>query len=287
MAEFPRVPRLDAGLVLGQLAEVTGTVLSWDGACPGGQVGAAYVRWPDGHRSVLTRGPPGGLAAVRLAGELLALARSAGIPAPRYELTAELPGAVAIVQELLPGRPPGRVDRGMVESMVEINRRCYGLLASRDELPAPSLFLRADGPGYCLHEPLARYSPRTGRLLAAIEETGGQLPGQLAGSDLVHFDFHPENVLAGPAGTVTGVVDWDGVARSNAGLDLYTLRFDLARRAPELGRWLGTVIRETMPEDVIQACWAHLSLRLVDWSIRHLTPAHVSTWLTIAEELRP
>lgn len=31
-----------------------------EGHCPGGQVGAAYVRWPDGHRSVLTPGSPTG-----------------------------------------------------------------------------------------------------------------------------------------------------------------------------------------------------------------------------------
>ena len=42
-----------------------------------------------------------------------------------------------------------------------------------------------------------------------------------------------------------------------------------------------------MPEDLALAAWAHLCLRLVDWSIRHLTPAHVTTWLDIAESLRP
>lgn len=171
--------------------------------------------------------------------------------------------------------------------MLEVSQRCHGLLADQAGLPAPSLYLREDGPGFCLHEPLARYSPRTARLLAAIEETGAQLPGRLAGNDLVHFDFHPENVLVDAAGVVTGVVDWDGAGRSNAALDLYTLRFDLARRAPELGRRVAVAGRETRPDDVVAACWAHLSLRLVDWSIRHLTPGHVSTWLAIAEELRP
>ena len=70
MAGFPWVARPDAGLLLSQLA--AGTVLTWDGACPGGQVGAAYVRWPDGHRSVLTCQPPGGMAAVRRTEGLLA-----------------------------------------------------------------------------------------------------------------------------------------------------------------------------------------------------------------------
>ena len=286
MAEFPRVARLDARLLLSQLA-AAGTVLSWDGACPGGQVGAAYVRWPDGHRSVLTCAPPGRLAAVRQVESMLAVARGAGVPAPRYELTADLPSGIAIVQEQLPDSPPAVTSRRTAESMVEISQRCRGLLAGRDDLPPPSLYLREDGPGFCLHEPLARHSPGTAQLLAAIEETGAQVPERLAGDDLVHFDFHPENVLADAAGTVTGVVDWDGAARSNAAFDLYTLRFDLAWRAPELGRRLGAVIAAALPADVVAACWAHLSLRLVDWSIRHLTASHVSTWLGVAEELRP
>ncbi len=34
-------------------------------------------------------------------------------------------------------------------------------------------------------------------------------------------------------------------------------------------------------------CWAHMSLRLVDWSIRELGPEAVTTWLEVAEELMP
>jgi aminoglycoside phosphotransferase (APT) family kinase protein len=278
---------LDTGVVLAQLGTVTGTVLTEDGMCAGGQVGAAYVRWPDGQRSVLTCRPPGDLASVRRAETLLAVARTAGVPVPRYELVAELPAAVAIVQELLPGSLPETVDHHVVESMVEMNQRCRGLLVDREDVPAPSLYLRSDGPGFCLHEPLARYDRRTARLLDVVEEIGATLPEHLAGEDLVHLDYHPGNVLVDATGTVTGIVDWDAASRSNGDLDLYTLRFDLARNAPGLGRWLDTLLRETMSEIVAQACWAHMSLRMVDWSIRHLTPADVTAWLDVAEQLRP
>jgi hypothetical protein len=40
-------------------------------------------------------------------------------------------------------------------------------------------------------------------------------------------------------------------------------------------------------DDVALACWAHMSLRLVDWSIRHLGPADVEAWLDVADSLRP
>lgn len=287
MAEFPRVARLDAGVVLRELAEVAGIELAHDGPCPGGQVGAAYVLWPDGHRSVLTCLPPGGLARARQVAGLLEIGRARGVPAPRYELVAEVPSAVAVVQELLPGRPALVADQPVIGSMIEVNELCRGLLTGASGLVRPSLYLRSDGPGFCLHEPLARYSRRSARLLDAIEEVGARVPEALAGDDLVHLDFHPENVLVDDAGTVTGVIDWDGANRGDGDFDLYTLRFDLALRAPDLGRRLGARLRRAMAEDVAAACWAHMSLRLVDWSIRHLTPADVQAWLDVAEELRP
>lgn len=287
MSGFPRAPQLDTGLVLRELAATTGLALTWDGTCPGGQVGAAYVRWPDGHRSVLTWQPAGNAASTRQACALLEVARSSGVPAPRYELVQELPSAVVVLQELLPGRPPVAVGRRTVESMIAVNRRCRGLLADHHDLPAASLYLLADGPGYCLHEPLARYDRHTARLLAEIHEIGATGPEHLLGDDLVHHDFHPENVLINDAGTVTGVVDWDAIGRGNGDFDLITLRFDLARRAPDLGRWLGEQLTDRVPGEVARVCWAHMSLRLVDWSIRHLTPADVHAWLDVAGTLHP
>lgn len=284
---FPRAGRWHADAILAQLAEATGVKLANNGSCRGGQIGACYVGWPDGHQSVLTCRPAGQLAAARQAGALTAAARTRGIPAPRYELIADLPSGTAIVQELLAGVPPDLVTRRTVESMVEVNQLCRGLLTGRTEFPAPSMYLLADGPGFCLHGPMASYDQRTERLLQAVAEVGAAVPEQLAGDDLVHFDFHPENVLVGPSGAVTGVVDWDGAGRSNGALDLVTLRFDLARRAPGLGRWLGGLLADTVTGPVWMACWAHMSLRLVDWAIRELTASDVSDWLRVAEDLMP
>ncbi len=92
--------------------------------------------------------------------------------------------------------------------------------------------------------------------------------------------------VEGPVPRRPGVVDWDGAGRSHGYFDLYTLRFDLARRTPELGRWLAGRMRGTAPDEVVLACWANLSLRLVDWCIRHYTAPYVTTWLEVAESLR-
>jgi hypothetical protein len=275
--------------VLARLAGQTGLTLADEGRCRAGQagagqIGAAYVRWPDGHMSVLTCGPAG--AQPRQAGELAALGRAAGVPAPRYELVADLGDLTAVVQELLPGLPPAAVTRHTVESMLAVHDRCRGLLAGRPDLEPPSLYLLSDGPGFCLHEAMRTYSRPAARLLAQIHEIGAAVPDRLAGDDLVHFDFHAENVLVDDQGSVTGVVDWDGAARSDGALDLMTLRFDLAYRSPGLGWLVHDRLLAEAPADVRLACWAHMALRLVDWSIREIGDSAVAIWVAVAEQLR-
>ncbi|NBE98297.1 aminoglycoside phosphotransferase [Nonomuraea sp. KC401] len=260
---YSPVPRLDITRYLERLP----VPLTYDGPCHGGEVGAAYVRWPDGHRSVLTRGPD--------VSELPAVARAAGVPAPAYELVHP----PVVVQELLPGGPARVPTAETVRSMIEINRRCRGVLAGRTDLPGLPLYLREDGPGFCLHGPLRAYDGRTRRLLGEVEEIGRAFPDVLQGDDLVHVDFHPENVLVDARGTVTGVIDWDGAARGDGDFDLVTLRFDLAGRAPHL--------LPGVPDTLTPVCWAHMALRLVDWAIRHHSASDVTHWLDLAHRLRP
>jgi hypothetical protein len=270
---YDRVPRLAPTVVAARLAELTGVRLVVDGPCPGGEVGAAYVRWPDGRRGVLTGASP------RVA--LAAVARAAGLPVPRYDLVAEVDGATVAVQERLPGHPPAVVDRALVEAMVVLNGRMAGLLADRPDLPPAELFLTGSGPGFCVHEPLAGYDRRTARLLRWVREVGAAR-SSADGDDLVHLDFHPGNVLV-DAGRITGLVDWDGASRGDRYLDLVTLRFDLALRAPDLTEWFDDLLTDVVPPDRLRAYWAHMSLRLVDWAIRHHTAADVDRWLAVAE----
>ncbi|MGH3656860.1 MAG: phosphotransferase [Micromonosporaceae bacterium] len=269
------VPRLAVDPTLSRLFEVTGVRLVADGAPATGEVGAAYVRWPDGHRSVLTRSPTDPSA-------LIEVARRAGIPAPEYEMVVDLGGAYAVVQELLPGAPPQTVDRGLVEQMLGVNRRLAGLVAARTDLPPVTLHLRTSGPGFCLHQTLAEYSPRTVRLLRRIHRIGA-VRDTADGSDLVHLDYHPQNLLVCD-GQVTGLVDWDGAGRGDGALDLVTLRYDLALRAPDLGPWMDALLTASVAPERLLAYRAHMALRLVDWAIRHHGPDRVELWLDLAEQ---
>jgi aminoglycoside phosphotransferase (APT) family kinase protein len=290
----PPVPRLDAPELLSRLHAATGTNLELIGPLPGGQVGAALVRWPDGHESVLTHwGDPSDEAWARIArtGELLGLARDAGIPAPRYELVTRLADRIAVVQERLPGEPPSRVDLALVENLVAIAGRGARLLRERADVPTAELHLLRSGPGFCLHETLAQYDERTRRLLDLVRRIGAASPHRMAGHDLVHTDFHPGNVLVDRTGAVTGVVDWDGVARGDHRFALVTLRFDLAvpgvdaqdRSARSAAaRWLDNRIDDLLDAATLRAYWAHMGLRMVDWAIRHHDPDDVDRWLTVA-----
>jgi hypothetical protein len=271
---WPRSARLDAPHILERIAEITGVRLVLEGPAPGGEVGAAFVRWPDGRRSVLTEGRS-------RSGPLVDRARQAGVPTARHELAAHVDGARVIVQQRLPGTPPGSVDAHLVRQMLAVNDRLAGLLA---DAPAPrpsELHLTTDGPGFCLHEPLAGHSERTAALLERVHEIGAT-GSSMIGDDLVHMDFHPGNVLVDSGGRLTGLIDWDGATRGDRHLDLVTLRFWLAGREPALTAPLDQRLAGISGRRY-NAYWAHMSLRMVDWSIRHHDSATVDHWLDVAE----
>jgi hypothetical protein len=267
------------------LFEQKGIRLVVEGPCAGGQVGTAYVRWPDGHRSVLKWRPhitldelrPGPLAvADRL--------RTLGYPAPATELTAQTGHAVVMVQELLPGTKIDHLDAHHLDRVIEAHRLQADAPADRDDVPALHLHPHDDGPGYCLREPLRRFSRRTAALEHRIARIGDEHPWHLPGNDAVHGDFHPGTIPAAHGG-ITGVVDWDGAARGDHRFDLAVLRFgvhpDRADR-DVVERLDGPL--DALPEAVLRTAWAHMALRMTDWAIRHFPPGQVDQWLDLAEQ---
>ena len=271
--------KLDARQLLREVNQATGAGLEFLGQAAAGQVGAAFVRWPDGRDGVLTRGF-GSLDDLRRTAEVLEAARRGGLPVPQYQLLADLPDGVGVVQERLPGRPPETVDRTLLESLIKLTERFTGLAP---DLPVPSMYLLDSGPGFCLHESLQRYDDRTRRLLDWIHEVGRDEPSGMIGDDLVHLDFHTGNVLT-DAGGITGIVDWDGIGRGDRLFALVTLRFDAHVRLPDADlTWFDELLETTLEPAVLRLYWAHMSLRLVDWSIRHHTSADTADWLDFAE----
>lgn len=283
--QFARAARLDAARLADRLAADAGVRLEVDGRSSGGQVGAAYVRWPDGHRSVLTYVPATALTRSHETARNLEFVRSAGVPAPRYELVVDLGDEVAIIQELMPGSPPERVDVGLVEQMLALNHRLYGVLAGVTGVAAVPLYLTESGPGFHLHEPLQAHSARSRRLLGWIREVGATVPPVMAGDDLVHVDYHPGNVLVDKNGTISAIVDWDGTARGDARFAIVVMRFTgpPGQLPTDVAARIDHAIDEELTPDELRPFWAALSLRLVDWSIRHFTDPATERWLDLAE----
>jgi Phosphotransferase enzyme family len=284
-ARWPRVRPLNAPAVAGAIRAATGVRLRVDGPCPGGQVGAAYVTWPDGHRSVLTWRPGVDLAGVR-AGPLAVIGalRPAGYPAPAAELAVQAGPDVAVVWELLPGAPVGHVTRGLLDQALRLNDQQAGRLGGRGAIPPFRLYLAGDGPGFCLHGPLRAHGARARALERWITAVGRGHPGWLAGDDAVHGDYQPSNLLA-EGDRLTGVVDWDGAARGDRRLDLVTLRFGLHAYPADPGVTAALDRRlDEVGTGVLAPMWAHMSLRMADWAIRHFPPGETGYWLDLAEQ---
>lgn len=113
---------------------------------------------------------------------------------------------------------------------------------------------------------------------------GEQSPIRLTGNDAVHGDFHPGNVLA-RGGAVTGVVDWDAASRGDRRFDLITLRFGLHAKSTDADVVVAMDrVLDDLPGEILRPRWAHMSLRMVGWAIRHFTPPEIDHWLDLAEE---
>ena len=253
-----------------------GVPLSVEGACPGGQVGAAYVRWPDGRRGVLTWRPGVTLGQVSN-GPLAvpALLRATGYPAPATQLAVQVSDGVAMVQERLPGTVVQQVDTALLDQALALIDRHAGALAGHPEVPALPHYLRDDGPGYCLHGAAGPVQPARGP--AGTPDRGDRRPvpgparrGRRGARGL------PPREFPGQDGHLTGVVDWDGAGRGDRRLDLVTLRFGLRPdNSTAAARARLDTILDQLPGEVLASAWAHMSLRMTDWAIRHFDPADV------------
>jgi hypothetical protein len=244
--------------------------------CSGGEVGAAYVSWPDGHRSVLTSrsagvGSPGVSEALR----------EKGYPAPRLEFSADADGTIAEVWELLPGAPPRVMTPALLDAALALNQSQAG--AAPPGTPPVLLHLLDDGPGFCLHEPPRAHGERTRRLERWVSSVGSRYPDHLVGDDVVHVDFTPQNLLVS-GDRITAVVDWDGAGRGDRRFDLVTLRFGMHALppAPAVTGRLDRLLDE-FPPSVLEPAWAHMSLRMADWIIRHYDDERLAHWLDLAE----
>lgn len=241
--------RTGTGLVITGLADQVGGVSS-----------AAFVAWPDGRQSALTR-PRTPLGLMQLTATVINEVRKQGLPVPEYELVLELgDGYLAVVQERLPGQHVNTLDQTTVAAFIATNERFAGLLRRHPQVPPPPAFPN-HGPGYgAFEETIGGHSLRGRRLLTRLLEVDGGRPARMHGDDLVHTDYSPGNVLFDDAGQVSGVVDWNfGVARGDRHYALIGLQ------------WNSVGVRTIKPEEMTRI---NSALTVLDPNLRRSYEAH-------------
>jgi aminoglycoside phosphotransferase (APT) family kinase protein len=230
--------------------------------------GAAFVRWPDGRAGVLSCSARP-RAELERTGEILDHLRARGIPAPHYELIVELPGTTVIVQERLAGAPtPRHIDYPMMSAILDMADRFSGVLADQPDVPAFELVLHGTRTAS-----LACHDDRTRLLLDWIGSIGARAP-RMTGDDLIHCDYHRDNILFDENGGLTGIVDWHdtrNLRRGDCRYQAVHLAFDFAWALardwnvidPAAMQLLDQAIAAIEPETV-DAYWANDALRMVD-----------------------
>ncbi|WP_370385033.1 phosphotransferase [Catenulispora sp. GAS73] len=254
-------------------------------------MGAVYVRDSQERRFVLTRLLETSTDRVRQIMAVHDVLAKRGYPLARYRKCAELGTSVVVLQECLPGGILQYPNLDIVTRMLALIDAQRGTAAGLPTLTGTALHLDEPGTTFCRHDTLRAHSRRSARLLSWIREVGKDTAPTTIGDDIVHFDFHAGNILVAD-GSISGVVDWGGVCRGSRFFDLVTFRFGVSRSSgipgvaqvgSEVIDHLDAMMTQVMVEDEFRRHWAHMSLRMADWSIRHFTPAVTEEWLTLAE----
>jgi hypothetical protein len=281
---------IDGADLVRRLGEHGGIKLGFVEYCAGAGSGSGACRVADdsGHVFFLSSIPGDEANRAQHARSMTVLERlwSMGHPAPHYEQVVDLGDLLVIIQTEAQGVPTIRVTRSLVDRLLELLSDRASLMGADSNAGPLSLYLVEEGPS---HDSLREYSDRTRQLLDWIEGVGALYGDTLAGPSAVHFDYQPGNVLVHPdrPDEVTAIVDWGGAVASSGGFDLVTLAWNSLGPAWErevgVDEYLWRLVRQ-LPEPVLVASWAHLSLRLVYWAIR-FRPESLGHWLEISERL--
>jgi len=194
----------------------------------------------------------------------------------RYELQARLPGEPVeqiAAAHLAPVRALNEMQRGAAMEH----------LAGHTWLDDMIRTVVEGADGYCEHDAMQRHSDATRAMLdRLVTIAGAARDARVPIRDVVHYDFSPYNILA-EGDRITGVVDWGGVRAGDASFDLVTLAFytyDLGVRDELLA-----MTRGRTPPRAIALYAAHMTLRQVDWSLRHQTETDAEWFMGIGDAL--
>ena len=284
-----KVTVIDAVEATRMLSETTGRNFELVRRLTGGETGAHEVRGPDHERLVLKwELDPSSQASRRVAVGLTdRLHDDAHWPVPRQELF-DIRGCLLITQELLPGEPVETLTHELLDQLFELHHARLGLARPADGSPCAYHLietLAVGGRGYCLHEPLRNHDRRTADLIDRVEKLATAVdPNELSGHDIVHWDWHPGNLLE-VDGQVRAVIDNDFVTTGDAAFDLVTVAITSLQVVCEDGvrDRIDSAAFSGLSPQRRQAYEAHLLLRLIDWAIRAQRSEDIEFWVHEAQ----
>ncbi len=209
--------------------------------------------------------------------------RDLGYPAARIYAAGRIPGLVFWVQERLPGTaldpgPGTAAVARLLPELIGLNDAQAGLGTGTDGWPGlVTRTLITGGDGYCVHSTLAARAD-TRELLAAVRRIGERCgPDIPAGTDFVHYDFTPANLLSDGT-AITGVIDVNPPALTgDRAFDLATLLY-YCYDHDGIREGLRARVLELTDPRAARAYLAHLVLRQVDWSLRYPGSRLVTLW---------
>jgi aminoglycoside phosphotransferase (APT) family kinase protein len=214
--------------------EAVAAALGWSVVrrCRGGEFGATLVQDRDCRRAILKAmpdSPPwseGWAASVDLVERL----RATGYPAPRYLANGVVAGHLYTVQEEVAGAVPRPLTERHARQLLVLAERQAGLGEGSPPAGVPewTSYVHAELDGTIRSERAATARsahPESARLLDEVRALGRRLAGLvLPGGDIVHGDFHHQNVLA-DGDRITAVIDWEQAARGDWRYDAFWLAF--------------------------------------------------------------
>ena len=214
------------------------------------------------------------------------LLRGLGYPASEYVTFGTVEQTSYSLQGELRGAPIGlRIQPALLPQLLHLNDLQLG--QGDDENDEPQRVIRGVMEGYadfCVIDTFRVYSAESARMLRVLQRlVAGRASECRKRNDIVHFDFHPNNILI-EGERITGVIDWEGSESGDCAFDLATLLF-YTWRFEEFRDQLWRALLERTTRGAIAVYLAHMIVRQLDWSMRHHTRATVDQYMRIARDI--
>jgi aminoglycoside phosphotransferase (APT) family kinase protein len=283
-------PLLDAQhgpTILYQIQQQAGVDLAIVGRLTEGESGAWKVRDVDGACFVLKTHPDSNyLAQFESVQATTDSLRESGFPIPRHIAHGSRAAGAWQLVEWIPGRSHQPLTASTYRQIIQLNELQRNLAINQNPAWIEDMVSSVlDGcDGYCKVDTLRQHSLRTRNLLRTLQFSARNARNvEVNGTDIVHFDFHPGNILV-IDGSITGVIDWTGSCWGDATFDLCTLLFYCYDVQP----WSDLLMREILGRidtRTLRLYLSHMILRQVDWSIRHHNQSTVDHYLTRSHQI--